>query len=106
MAVTFTDDAGNNRDADQRSDGCGGGSGHSQQPGHRRAHHQRNRLRWVRCWTVDTSAIADADGLNERLSSTYQWMADDADISGATSFTYTLADTDEGKAIKVRGELH
>ena len=30
------------------------------------------------------------------------WLADDSEISGATGSTYTLADTDEGKAIKVQ----
>ena len=51
--------------------------------------------------TADTSDIADDDGLNN-VQYEYQWLADDADISGATNATYTLADTDEGKAIKVR----
>ena len=32
----------------------------------------------------------------------YQWLADDSDISGATGSTHTLADADEGKAIKVQ----
>ena len=50
--------------------------------------------------TADTSGIADDDGLNS-VQYEYQWLADDADISGATNATYTLADTDEGKAIKV-----
>ena len=50
--------------------------------------------------TADTSGIADGDGLSN-VQYEYQWLADDADISGATSLTYTLADTDEGKAIKV-----
>ena len=50
--------------------------------------------------TADTSNIADEDGL-ANVSFTYQWLADDSDISGATNATYTLADTDEGKAIKV-----
>ena len=49
---------------------------------------------------ADTSGIADEDGLTN-VSYTYQWMADGADIAGATGFSYTLADTDEGKAIKV-----
>ena len=51
--------------------------------------------------TVDTSAIADEDGLTN-VSYTYQWIANDADIEGATKSTYTLADSDEGKAIKVK----
>ena len=50
---------------------------------------------------VDTSGIADADGLSN-VQYEYRWLADDADISGATNATYTLADTDEGKAITVR----
>ena len=51
--------------------------------------------------TADTSGIADADGLTNATYS-YQWLADDAEIAGATGSTYTLADTDEGKAIKVQ----
>ncbi len=51
--------------------------------------------------TADTSGIADADGLTS-VTYSYQWLADDAEIAGATSLTYTLADTDEGKAIKVQ----
>ena len=51
--------------------------------------------------TVDTSGIADADGLTS-VTYSYQWLADDAEIAGATSLTYTLADTDEGKAIKAK----
>ena len=51
--------------------------------------------------TVDTSGITDADGLTN-VSYTYQWIANDADIEGATKSTYTLADSDEGKAIKVK----
>ena len=50
---------------------------------------------------VDTSGVADADGLDD-VSFTYQWLADDADINGATGSTYTLVADDEGKAIKVR----
>ena len=51
--------------------------------------------------TVDTSDIADADGLDD-VSFTYQWLADDTEIAGATGSTYTVAAADEGKAIKVR----
>ena len=51
--------------------------------------------------TADTSGIADADGL-ENVSFSYQWLADDAEIAGATGLTYTLADADEDKAIRVR----
>ena len=51
--------------------------------------------------TAYTSGIADADGLVNATYS-YQWLSDDADIAGATSSTYTLAETDEGLTIKVR----
>ena len=50
--------------------------------------------------TVDITGIADADGL-KNATFTYQWLADDANIQGATNSTYTLADSDEGKTIKV-----
>ena len=51
--------------------------------------------------TAGTSGVVDADGLANATYS-YQWLADDAEIAGATGSTYTLADTDEGKAIKVQ----
>ena len=49
---------------------------------------------------VDTSGIADANGLSN-VQYEYQWLVDDADISGATNATYTPVAADEGKAIKV-----
>ena len=51
--------------------------------------------------TASTSDIADADGL-ENVAYSYQWLADDTAIEGATGATYTLTDYEEGKAIKVR----
>ena len=50
---------------------------------------------------ADTSGISDADGLTS-VSYSYQWLADDAEIAGATASTYTLADADEGKTVKVQ----
>ena len=50
--------------------------------------------------TADTSGIADADGLSN-VQYEYRWLADDAEIAGATGLTYTLAAADEGKTIKV-----
>ncbi len=50
--------------------------------------------------TADTSGIADEDGL-DNVTFRYRWMADDANIQGATGSSYTIADRDEGKAIKV-----
>ena len=56
---------------------------------------------------VDLSGITDADGVTGLASSaTYQWVRVDggteADISGATSSTYTLATADVGKTLKVK----
>ena len=54
---------------------------------------------------ADTSGIADADGI-DNATFAYQWIATDgdgdSDISGATSRTYTLAASDQGKTVKVR----
>ena len=50
--------------------------------------------------SVDTSGIADEDGLTN-VSFSYKWQADDSDISGATGSSYTLTETEEGKAITV-----
>ena len=51
--------------------------------------------------TADTGGIEDDNGLADAVYS-YQWLADGADISGATSDTYTPAYDDVGKAIKVK----
>ena len=55
--------------------------------------------------TADTSGIGDSDGLTN-ASYSYQWVRNDSttdtDITGATASTYTLADDDEGKTIRVR----
>ena len=51
--------------------------------------------------TVSTSGIADADGLSG-VSFSYQWLADDADIDGATESSYTLVLANLTKTIKVR----
>ena len=50
--------------------------------------------------TVDTSGIADADGLDNATYS-YQWMAGGTEIPGATGPSYTLVSDDEGKTIQV-----
>ena len=51
--------------------------------------------------TVETSAITEADGMSGAVFS-YQWLANGAEIAGATSDTYTLVDADLEKAVKVR----
>ena len=52
--------------------------------------------------TADTSGISEADGL-ENVAYSYQWLSSrDTEIDGATSSTYTLQSSDEGKAIKMK----
>ena len=51
--------------------------------------------------TAGTSGIADEDGL-ENAAFGYQWLAEGSGISGATARTYTLSNSDEGKAIRVK----
>ena len=51
--------------------------------------------------TAVTSGISDADGMTGAVFS-YQWLADDADIAGATSDSYTLAAAHVDQTIKVR----
>ena len=51
--------------------------------------------------TADVSDIDDADG-RDNAEFSYQWLADDAEIQGATDSTYTLVAADEGKTVKVR----
>ena len=48
-----------------------------------------------------TTGITDADGLNEVVFQ-YRWLADNAEVDGATGSTYTLTSGDEGRAITVR----
>ena len=50
--------------------------------------------------TADVTGIADEDGL-DNVTFSYQWMADEAEIQGATGSSYTLTGDDEGKTITV-----
>ena len=50
--------------------------------------------------TVDTTAIQDADGLDNAVFS-YQWVAGGMDIQGATGSTYTLSGDDEELTVQV-----
>ncbi len=51
--------------------------------------------------TASTTGISDTDGLTN-VSYSYQWLADDTEIDGATSSTYEVQSSDNGKVIKVR----
>ena len=53
--------------------------------------------------TLDTSEIADADGLTHAsYTYLYQWIRNNAEIAGQTDSAYTLVDADEGQTIKVK----
>ena len=54
--------------------------------------------------TADTTGITDADGLEEVVFQ-YRWLADGAEIDGATGSTYTVTAGDAGRAITVRVDL-
>ena len=54
--------------------------------------------------TVETSAIADADGMSGAVF-TYQWLADGVDIAGATSDTYTPVADGRGQGRQGAGDL-
>ena len=51
--------------------------------------------------STDTSSIVDGDG-PASLSFSYQWLADEEAIAGATGATYTLTAAEQGKRITVR----
>ena len=51
--------------------------------------------------TADITGIFDADGL-DNATFAYQWLADNAEINGATASSYILVAADEGKAVRVR----
>ena len=55
--------------------------------------------------TASTSDIDDADGMSGAVFS-HQWLADDADIAGATDPTYTPVAADKDKSIQGSGVLY
>ena len=54
--------------------------------------------------TASPGTIDDDDGLTS-VTYSYQWISDDADITGAASSTYRLTGDDLGKAIKVEASF-
>ena len=53
--------------------------------------------------TLDTSEIADADGLTHAsYTYLYQWLRNNAEIAGQTESAYTLVNADRGRTIKVK----
>ena len=97
MRVSFTDDAGNNETLTSAATDPVAARPNSPATG---APTIAGTAQVGQTVTADTSGIADTDGLANATFS-YQWLADDTEIAGHTGLTYTLADTDEAKAIKV-----
>ena len=99
VEVTFTDDAGNEETLTSAATDAVAAAPTSNSPA-TGAPTINGTVQVGETLTANTSGIADADGLSN-VQYEYQWLADDAEVAGATSLTYTLADTDEGKIIKV-----
>ena len=97
VRVTFTDDAGNEESL--TSDATGAvAAANSPATG---APTISGTAQAGETLTADTSGIADDDGIVNAIF-TYQWLADNAAIGGATASTYTLTSGERGKTIKVR----
>ena len=100
VQVTFTDDAGNAESLTSEATDAVAGATQPNSPA-TGAPTISGTAQVGEELTASTAGIADEDGL-DNAAFTYQWQAEGTDISGATSSTYTLAEADEGKAIKVR----
>ena len=98
MKVSFTDDAGQAETLTSAATGAVAAKANSPATG---APAIAGTAQVGETLTADTSGIADDDGL-DKASLSYQWLADGADLPGATGSTYSLADSDEGKAISVK----
>ena len=98
VRVSFTDDAGNDETLTSEATAEVEGRPNSPSTG---APVITGMVQVGETLTVDTSSIADEDGL-ENAAFSYQWLAEGSDISGATARTYTLSNSDEGKAIRVK----
>ena len=97
-SVTFTDDAGNDESLASAATATVAARPNSAATGAPRIDGSPVVGRTL---TASTSGVADEDGIGNATFS-YQWLADDTEISGATGSTYTLVHADRGKAIKVR----
>ena len=98
LTVSFTDDAGNSEELTSDATAAVTAKPNSPASGQPTI---SGAVQVGETLTADVSSIADQDGLANAMFS-YQWLADDSDITGATSATYTLPDADKGKAIRVR----
>ena len=100
VRVSFTDDAGNAESLTSAATDAVASAAQTNSPA-TRAPTISGTAQVGETLTANTSGIADADGLANATFS-YQWLADDAEIAGATGLTYTLTDSEESKAITVQ----
>ena len=102
VRVTFTDDRGNSESLTSAATGAVAARPNNAATG---APTVSGTAQVGQTLTASTSAISDADGL-DNVSYSYQWIRNDgttdSDIAGATGSTYELVDADQGKTIKVR----
>ena len=101
VKVSFTDDAGNDEELTSAATGAVAAASPPPNTPATGVPTITGMARVGETLTVDTTGIADDDGLGNAAFN-YQWLADDAEVNGATDSTYTLTDADAGKAIKVR----
>ena len=98
VRVTFTDDRGNEETLTSAATGVVAAKPNSPATG---APTIDGTAQVGETLTALTNGIADEDGLTSPTYS-YQWLAANVEIAGATGGSYTLVADDEGKAIKVR----
>ena len=101
VRVSFTDDAGNEEELTSAATGAVAAAPPSPNTRATGAPDITGAAQVGEALTADTTGISDDDGL-VNAAFAYQWLADHAEINGATASTYTLVAADEGKAIKVR----
>ena len=100
VRVSFTDDEGNAETLTSAGT-TATATAPTNTRGNRPADHHRNHHGRQRPDRQATSGISDANGLDNATFS-YQWLRDDANISNATSSTYTVAGEDEAHTVKVQ----
>ena len=101
VRVSFTDDAGNDEELSSAATGAVAAAPPPPNTPATGVPTITGTARVGETLTVDTTGISDGDGL-DNAAFAYQWLADDAEINGATASTYTLVAADAGKAIRVR----
>ena len=98
VRVSFTDDGGNNEELTSVATGVVAPKPNSPATGDPFI---SGTVQVGETLTADTSSIDDDDGLDDAVFA-YQWLADGAEINGATASSYTIIAADAGKAIRVR----